>query len=202
MAERKCNATSKQTGKPCGGNACTGLEKCTKHCGLSKAKREAIAAAFLADEAARKAVVTYGLPRDISPSEALLEEVRYSAGHVAWLRQKVAELEDADLVWGITEEAEKNATEFAGTDITRAASVNMWVELYFRERKHLVEVTKAAISAGIEERRVRLAEAQGAVVAEVIRRILDRLDLSAVQSKLVPLVVPEELRRAAALALN
>ena len=152
------------------------------------------------EEQARKAVETYGLPRDISPTDALLEEVRYSAGHVAWLRAKVAELEAADLVWGITEEAEKNATEFAGVDVTRSATVNMWLELYHRERKHLLDLVKTAISVGIEERRVRLAEAQGSLMNDVIRRILARLSLSPDQSALLPVVVPEELRRAAAMA--
>jgi hypothetical protein len=198
----KCNASSKQTGDQCRASAAIGLEKCPTHCGLSKEKREAVAAAFLAEQEARRAVVTFGLPRDISPAEALLEEVRYSAGHVAWLRQRVAELEADDLVWGIREEVEKNATEFQGTDTTSAAAVNVWLELYYRERKHLVEVTKAAISAGIEERRVRLAEAQGAIVVDIIKRILARLELSDSQSRLVPMVVPEELRRAAAMALN
>jgi hypothetical protein len=61
-------------------------------------------------------------------------------------------------------------------------------------------VTKAAISAGIEERRVKLAEAQGALLNDVIRRILARLDLTGEQSALLPVVVPEELRRAAVMA--
>jgi hypothetical protein len=167
-----------------------GTDKCRMHLGKK-------AAAAIGEELARKAVETYGLPRDISPTDALLEEVRYSAGHVAWLRAKVAELEAADLVWGITEEAEKNATEFAGTDVTRSASVNVWLDLYFRERKHLLDLTKTAISVGIEERRVRLAEAQGSLMNDVIRRILARLSLNADQSALLPVVVPEELRRAA-----
>lgn len=149
---------------------------------------------------ARKAVETYGLPRDISPTDALLEEVRYSAGHVAWLRAKVAEIEAEDLVWGKTEEVDKNASEFAGTDTTHAAAVNVWLDLYFRERKHLLDLTKTAISVGIEERRVRLAEAQGSLMNDVIRRILARLNLTGDQSALLPVVVPEELRRAAAMA--
>ena len=154
-------------------------------------------------EQAREAVKTYGLPRDISPTEALLEEVRYSAGHVAWLREKVREIEEKDLVWGMTERSEKGATEFPGTDVTEAAKPNVWLELYYRERKHLVDVTKAAISAGIEERRVRLAEAQGQIVAEVFRRVFARMDLTAEQSAAAPLIVSEELRRAAAqMSLN
>lgn len=144
--------------------------------------------------------MTYGLPRDISPTEALLEEVRYSAGHVAWVREQVAALEAESLVWGVVEEAEKNATEFDGTDITRAAAMNVWLDLYHKERRYLLDVTKAVIAAGVEERRVKLAEAQGALLNGVIRRILARLSLSPEQSALLPVVVPEELRRAAVMA--
>ncbi len=170
-----------------------GSDKCRMHLGRK-------ASVVIGEELARQAVITYGLPRDISPTDALLEEVRYSAGHVAWLRAKVAELEAEDLVWGKTEEVDKGATEFAGVDTTHAAAVNVWLDLYFRERKHLLDLTKTAISVGIEERRVRLAEAQGSLMNDVIRRILARLSLSPDQSALLPVVVPEELRRAAAMA--
>lgn len=166
----------------------SGTDKCRMHLGVK-------AQDAIAEENARQAVITYGLPRDISPTDALLEEVRYTAGHVAWLRGKVAEIEADDLVWGKTEEAEKNATEFSGTDTTYAAKPNVWLELYMRERKHLLEVTKAAISVGIEERRVRLEEAKGQIVAELIKRILARLDLSDAQRILSARVIPEEFRR-------
>ena len=153
-------------------------------------------------ESARKAVVTFGLPRDISAIDALMEEVRWTAGHVAWLREQVQALEAEALTWGIREQSEKNATEFAGTDTTYAAMPNIWLELYYRERKHLVEVTKAAIAAGIEERRVRLEEAKGQLVAEIIRRITGRLGLSAEQSAILPQIASEELRRAASALMN
>lgn len=164
-----------------------GTGRCRMHLGR-KAKD------VIAEDQARKAVVTFGLPRDISPTDALLEEVRYTAGHVAWLREQVQALEAADLVWGLTEEAHKGATEFPGTDRTEAAKPNVWLELYYRERKHLVDVTKAAIAAGIEERKVRLAEAQGSLVAQVIRAILADLSLTAEQQQRVPEVVPRHLR--------
>ena len=151
---------------------------------------------------ARKAVVTFGLPRDISAVDALMEEVRYTAGHVAWLREQVQAVEPDALVWGMREQAEKNASEFQGTDTTYAAMPNIWLELYYRERKHLVDVTKAAIAAGIEERRVRLEESKGQLVAEVIKRITGRLGLSAEQSAILPKIASEELRRAATSLLN
>lgn len=194
MDGAKCDAKSKQSGGPCKRDPCIGLTKCATHCGLSKAERDRIAADFLASQQARRAVETYGLALDVSPTEALLDEVRYTAGHVAWLREKVRELEDADLVWGMTEQAEKGATEFPGTDTTFGAKPSVWLELYYRERKHLVDVTKAAISAGIEERRVRLAEQQGALVAQVIRSILSDLSLTADQEARVSEIVPRHLR--------
>lgn len=166
-------------------------DKCRMHLGRK-------AAEVIAETEARQAVVTYGLPRDISPTEALLEEVRYTAGHVAWLRGKVQEIEqDKNLVWGVTEQVKREATEFPGVDSTVSARPNVWLELYYRERKHLVDVTKAAISAGIEERRVKIAEAQGALLVKVIRGILDDLGLSAEQQARVQDVVPRHLRAVA-----
>lgn len=196
----KCTAKSKQSGRRCKRAPAIGLDKCASHCGLSKAERERVAAEFVTRQKARKAVETYGLPRDISPTEALLEEVRYTAGHVAWLRDKVRDIEAKDLVWGTTEVVHRDSGEFPGTDTTEAAKPNAWLDLYYRERAHLLAVTKAAISAGIEERRVKLAERDGALLNSVIRRIVARLMLSEAQSALLPVVVPEELRRAAALA--
>lgn len=194
----RCTGKSKQSGERCKRGTTPGTDKCYIHAGVSKS----VLLARAAEEEAKRAVVTYGLPRDISPSDALLEEVRITAGHVAWLRGRVAELAPDALTWGTRETVDKQATEFPGTDTTEAAAVNMWLELYYRERKHLVDVCKAAISVGIEERMVRLAEAQGALLNDVIRRILARLSLSAAQSALLPVVVPEELRRAAVAAAN
>lgn len=198
----KCGAKKRQgegnCARPAGwGTDHPGAGQCKLHGGCMPANRRAAQ-----EEQARRAVVTYGLPRDISPTDALLEEVRYTAGHVAWLRERVSELSADALTWGIRETTDKQATEFPGTDTTEAAAVNVWLDLYHRERKHLVDVCKAAISVGIEERYVKLAEAQGQVVAEVIRRILGRLSLSEQQTAMVPFVVPEELRRAAAGVLN
>ena len=132
--KRYCGGKKKQgegtCTRPAGwGTDHAGSGRCKLHGGCAPSGR--IAAM---NEAARQAVETYGLPRDISPTDALLEEVRYSAGHVAWLRAKVAEIEADDLVWGVTEETDKSATEFAGVDTTRSAAVNMWLELYFREQ--------------------------------------------------------------------
>ncbi len=77
---------------------------------------------------------------------------------------------------------------------THEAKPSIWYVLYENERKHLVQVCSAALKAGVEERLVRLAEQQGDLVAMVIRRILDDLDLTAEQQGRVGEVVPRHLR--------
>lgn len=180
---RQCTGKSKRSGKRCKRGATPGLDKCYIHAGRSRADQQVI-----------RATATYGIPRDIAPAAALLEEVRYAAGHVAWLRGKVAELEPDVLTWGVAEVAHKEATEFGGTDTVERAALNVWLEAYHRERRYLLDVSKAALAAGVEERLVQLAEAQGLAVVAVLARVFDRLALTDGQRQLAATVVPEELR--------
>lgn len=171
---QQCTAHSKRSGEQCRNKAIVGGNTCRMHGGAAdQVQRRAVRRA--AEETARRAVDTYGLPRDIDPATALLEEVHRTAGHVTWLAGKVADLEGGDLVWGITESTDKAATAFPGTDEKRTARPSVWLDLYQRERAHLVRVSKTALDAGISERLVRLAEQQGAMLAEVIRRSADAL---------------------------
>lgn len=193
MESDRCGGTNRQ-GQSCGrsagwGTEHPGLGKCKNHGGSTPTHKVAAQT-----EMARRAVATYGLPREVDPAVALLEEVHRTAGHVAWLHQVVTEMDREDLVWGVVEEVDKGSGEFTGTDTTSAAKPNIWLELYHRERKHLTDVCKAALAAGIAERQVRLAEQQGALIVGVIQRILDDLALTAEQRELVPTVVPRHLR--------
>ena len=133
-------------GAPCKAYAMQGGTVCRVHGGTAQQVRQR-AAARAAEEKAERAVVTYGLPREIDPAAALLEEVHRTAGHVAWLAAKIRELDDDDLTWGVTQETEKTATLVPGTDTKSAARPSVWLELYHRERKHLVRVSKAAMDA-------------------------------------------------------
>jgi isopropylmalate/homocitrate/citramalate synthase len=139
-------------------------------------------------------MATYGLPVEINPVDALLQEVHRTAGHVAWLAERVKEVEQDELVWSKTREVDKTATENPGIDTTEQAVPHAWLILYRTERKHLIDVCRTAIAAGIEERRVKLAEAQGAMLADVIRAILNDLHLSPEQQRMVGEVVPRHLR--------
>ncbi|WP_230119691.1 hypothetical protein [Arthrobacter sp. Bi83] len=141
-----------------------------------------------------KAVRTLGLPIDVDPGKALLDEIHWTAGHVAWLRDKVQELEDEELVWGKTQHDDGVGPQGIVDVTTEKAAPSVWYELYMKEREHLAKVCALALRAGIEERKVKLAESQGLLVADVIRRILGALGLTPEQQQLVPEIVPRELR--------
>jgi hypothetical protein len=161
-----CGATTKQGGWACKLPVTPGGTRCRFHGGASP-RAKAAAARRLEHARAEKAVDTYGLPRDIAPEDALLEEVHRTAGHVAWLAQLVGELERRGL--------KQYATAEGGALWERPS---VWVELYQKERAHLVGVCKTAIAAGLDERRVLLAERQGEMVAELLRVAIDAAQLS------------------------
>lgn len=194
--KRRGEGAGKTCTRPAGwGTDHVGVGRCKLHGGKTPSHQQAGSKALAA-----QAVRTFGLPREIDPRDALLEEVYRTAGAVDWLHQQVQALQADDVVWGKTEEVVKDAGEFPGTDTTYGARVNTWVQLWQQERAHLVRVSKEAINAGIEERKVRLAEQQGSLLASVIKAILGDLDLSPEQQKQVPVVVPRHLRAVANIA--
>lgn len=140
---------------------------------------------------AEKAVALYGIAVDTSPTEALLDEVRRTAGHVAWLGRKISELGEDDLVEGVTT-IEYNADGDRVSHKTKVAP-SIWLDLYQRERRHLVNVAAAAIRANVDERYVRMAERQGELIAGAIEAVLGRLGLSEEQLAVAPMVVQQEL---------
>ncbi|MEV7962398.1 hypothetical protein [Oerskovia paurometabola] len=163
-----------RAGLPCA-RPCLPRETCNSHGGAAPQVRAARLRRAQEAEAARQ-VATLGLAVDITPTDALLQEVQWTAGHVQWLRTKVQELDEQALVWGTTAESEKESDKNGReTSFTVSAKPSVWYSLYQAERAHLVAVCTAALKAGVEERKVRLAEQQGDLVVAVIRRILDGL---------------------------
>ncbi|GGM27008.1 hypothetical protein GCM10011608_09780 [Micromonospora sonchi] len=191
--KRRGEGAGKLCTRPAGwGTDHPGTGRCKMHGGSTKSHKVAGQKAL-----AEQAVKTFGLPREIDPRDALLEEVHRTAGAVAWLHEQVQALTPDQVVWGKTEEVDKQAGEFPGVDTKHAAEVNVWVQLWRAERAHLVKVCEKAIGAGLEERRVRLAEQQGAMLAGVIKAILGDLDLSPEQQTKAATVVPFRLRAVA-----
>jgi len=128
-----------------------------------------------------EAVASYGLSREIDPHSALLEELHRTAGHVAWLGMKVAELDEEKM----------SAPVGGGQGGWPSIEPHVWIRLYQEERRHLAGVAKTCVAVGVEERRVQLAERQGEMIAQVLRGVL--ADLGVADDPALPALVRRHL---------
>ena len=216
--------------RPCRNHPVPGADVCRYH-GGSAPQVKARAAARVVEEKAT-AVLQRGLADaygehvpDIDPGDAMLRAVSWKYAEVVALRGKVAELDDDARVWGA-----KQTEQMAGhgddapvpegmapaTKVVMAAGANIWWQMLRTAEEQLVKFAAAARAAGCDERRVRLAEQQGDLVATALGAILaamldvvvaavesifaaapgDALDaLRRAWSDAVAEVVPRELRR-------
>lgn len=145
-------------------------------------------------EQAAQAAAAYGLPIDIDPAQALLQEVHRTAGHVAWLGALVADMERRDLVWGIAEQTDTTGPEGGSSQTKTKATPNVWLQLYRDERKHLAAVCRDALGADAAGRVTAVFEQIGTTYIQLIERVLDRLDLTDQQRAAIPGVLVEELQ--------
>lgn len=99
----------------------------------------------------------------VSPWDALLLSTRLAAGRVAWVDMQ------------LTEATRENDGDMSAGPVLR------WLKESRLERTLLARTAKAAVDAGVAERLVRQVELEGRLVAEVLGRTLDRLELSAEQ---------------------
>jgi hypothetical protein len=163
--DTKCNALKSGGRGYCraGAGANTwhpGVGRCSRHGGSNPAYTNEVHR-LRAKQAAEK----YGAPVEIDPHTALIQELERTAGHVLFLQLKVHELEESKMVGPVG----------GGQGAIPEWKPNVWISLYQSERKHLIDVAKSCIAAGIEERRVQLAERQGQLLAEAIQGILHEL---------------------------
>lgn len=192
-------------GKPCKARAGLrtshlGYGECYLHGGnLPSHEQAAHKEMIVSNIAARR---FYGGRRDIGPHEALAEEVQYTAGHVRWLRDTIRWLggdPDSPKTDPLNSNFDENRLASLHQTTNMGLRPSVYLDLYERERKHLVHASKAAIDAGVAERTVKLAEDQGRLIATLINAILTdpTLALTPLQASEAPAVARKHL-----LALN
>lgn len=181
-----CRATNRQ-GNPCSqdagyGTSHPGEGRCKFHGGASP-QAELAGVITLA----RREAATMGRPLDIDPHEAILECIRISAGEVAYASEQIACLEHEHAVGGVTTvktrplkgEYGEETADVMVTETTRdMGALNVWIAVRHKAMDRLVEYSKVALHAGVEERHVRLAEQQGQLMASAIRNILAALGVA------------------------
>ena len=158
--------------RPAGwGTPTPGIGRCKLHGGATashqrKAKREI----------ARQECVRLGLELDaeighVDPRDVLEEELWRARCNVATLEWLVGRLPLAE--GGIY-----GRIYHATGEPTGEARPHVLVTMYNEERRHLTAVAVSAAKAGVEERRVAVAERIGQQIAEVIRGVLADLGVS------------------------
>lgn len=135
-----------------------GYGYCSQHGGNTRYKnRHGIKLQIQAQlrEASR---IMYGEPIDITPEDAIMQELYRTAGHIAWLENLIQGWEDTDPM----------------TQYVKGAGIqkSVWMTMYDTERDRLVQVSKTAAGMGIAERRVQVIEEQGRQMAALLRLFL------------------------------
>jgi hypothetical protein len=127
----------------------------------------------------RKVLGNYSnrVPDTISPIQVLLNLIQEAVGNVEFYRQEVGELERL----------------FVPGKSTRQ-ELQIAVSQYDAERDRLQKYVSDALRIGLEQRQVKLYELQARTIAEIIKRVIDTLDLTSEQRHLALSTAAEELR--------
>ena len=180
----RCGARKRQGEGTCAQPAGWGTDhvgegSCKLHGGATR-RQASGAARVLARREAEDAVLRLGFEAVTDPYGALQQLAGELSAVKDWLRGQVERLESMRYQGGSGEQIRGELSAYQAALRDTAA------------------VLTAMARLRIDERQVRLAEAQGQLVAQAVRAILADLDLTAEQEARVPVVVPRHLRALAA----
>lgn len=148
-----------------------GIGRCKLHGGSTPTHEKAAST-----EIARRECATLGIPVETTPAEALIREVWEAEGNVEFYRRLVQQLpthpeddmfvasEDGDGHWERGAPGIYGRTYHVSGVPTGEAKEHVLVRLYNEERKRKVDASAAALRAGVEERRVQIAEADAQAI--------------------------------------
>jgi hypothetical protein len=167
-------------GSPCRANEVPGTGMCRWHGGSTPE----VARKGLQNKALREYAEftnTLGAPIEVGPEEALLQEIARTNGHILWLQEQILTSdvkEFAASAWLYRRSVDSTIRWDAETEraATQAYS-GVWLDLYQKERQHLARICQIAINAGIESRKVRLAERQAEQIGTAIMLLIRELGL-------------------------
>lgn len=171
--------------------------------------------------AAQRALAKFAQPIAVDPEQALLDLVSEAAGNVAWLGARVAELAEGVLPEGVEPggpgatavQADRGrwrtltgysqgaglfgpsiAIDKEGGEHIVGEEARGMVKLYGEWADRLQKYAKAALEAGIERRRVEMAEKQGETIVVVVNNVLMKVGLGTEQLATARRLIAEEFR--------
>jgi hypothetical protein len=182
-----------------------GVGTCSNHLG-STDRAEVAGQVFLA----KREAMVMGVPLNIEPHEAILECIRIAAGEVAYASERIAALQAGEAVGPVVSRTDRPLKEEKGAESPDyrveeiredSPDLHIWIKVRHLAMDRLVQYSAVAIKAGIEERRVQLAESQGQLLVTVIRGVLEQVerlvDRKIMSRPELPTIVREQLTLAA-----
>lgn len=176
----------------------------TSHPGYGTCKYHGGATPNANKSAAVKIARSMGEPLDIEPHEALIACVQITAGEVAYCTLRIQQLSteeytgrpethvDKDLA--LKTDSEGNALyDHLEQTTEHPVELNLWITARAACMDRLARYSKMALDAGVEERRVRLAESMAMQLAPVLQAIFKELGLTDKQRDKAPAIVERHL---------
>ena len=178
--KRQCRGKNKQ-GKPCGIEPSRGATVCYRHGGKTrqaaqKARQRALVQEH-APEMRRLHIDTYRGIDD--PARALIDLVAAKSAEVQFLSHLETQLhtEYGDEVYA-WHKAETTANQATGETVKHRAGPHPVITQRRQAEKDLAAIASDALKAGVEERRVKLAELQVKAVSDAIHRGINKTTLT------------------------
>jgi hypothetical protein len=161
--------------------------KGTSHAGFGRCKWQSGSTTNGNKAAIREQMASLATEAEIDPDEVLPRTIRLTWGAVQWCASVIGQTEYAlaaaragDELGG--DEKVKRVISLGKRLLALQAVYGDWID---RAAKH----AKLALDAGIEDRKVRLAEMEAQLVADVVKGVLDDLNLTPEQKAIAPEVV-------------
>ena len=162
-------------GKPCKRPPMIGSTFCDTHGGTKQSPVERFRNKLLQN--ADFLASTYGLPIEVTPEQALMEELYRTNGHILWLQERITESDADDMIramW-IGQRSSGYLTPQELEEYAITGQAHLWMQLYLKEREHLLQLTTKAIQLGLTERQVTLQEKVIDQIGEAITGLLVNL---------------------------
>lgn len=162
-----------QAGTPCKqkagwGTTHEGIGKCKFHGGRSPNNRK---------NAIKQQAIFMGAPVDINPLDAIIWCIKITAGEVQFLSEQIAAVSEENWIENTMVGKQMHIFQRARADA----------------QDRLVRYSKEAISLGLAERAVRLAEQFGTTIATLLKGIAADVELTASQQKRWTIAVRKHL---------
>lgn len=200
---RKCSAESKKRpGEQCGAYPVRGSTsgKCKAHGGWTK-KARAAAARNLEQEKLRSKAQRLGMPIPVDAKDlpqVILDQIAAVAGLVHWCQARIDELgSDRDVWFGVVKESEEESAFGTKSIEVREARQHVLVQMLRDARRDVVQFTKLALEAKIDEQQVRIAKNTGDQFEQVITELLPAIEATPEQMRLAGDAIPRILRNLA-----